>query len=554
MNCVIKYRLALTTFLLLSMNSLASGQDLNYQSFAEQKIGKDKSGLILRDLGKAEWEILAVGNASIEQREGVSDAQGYREALLMAGAQSRRTLAEFIGGIRVKGFTAAKTESQVLVDGSQKENTQSKFSEFWKSQQQQDVYAFLRGTRQVGEWKSTDGRQVFLAVAVCPKDVSTSLEINCTSSNSPVVDKAESAANKGSDLKGRKVQMWGMAVKAAGSARGARNDAIYDALTLAVQSVAGVTVRGRTSAEHDSSTSESSNNTTNTVLSSRVHDRLKRNTLITTTGTVKSFRILEEQDLAGSYRVLVEADIQAILGSDVQLVLALLGDPLVAVQSSITVSSAKVNSIRAGLESKGLTVPRLPTRDDKYRDLLRQNRAFNGLSYEEVSERYRTIMLKEALESGVTILVWCEDNERLPSSVRVFSSVTGTRIRPVVPSSLESLDASKNQTDAVIVNSVVAYLEDEVFNGTHIKFELSNIENRQVKVLRETIEKLGKVVSIESVATDMLTKTAIFIVRYTGTVQEFVDSLKDEKSTDDNLKKLYIWRQVGNVVDGGFGY
>lgn len=520
------YMIPIATLLLLVVTPLRS-QDIDYKSLAQTKIGKDKPGLILRDLGKAGWEIIAVGSATIETRERLSNAQIYREALLMAGAQARRAMAEFIGGTRVRGFEAAAKESRVLVDGWRKQGTMEKFSEFFKSQQQQDVHAFLRGTRQVAEWTSTDGTQALLAIAVCPEDIRQSLEISQTIAGIPSGERIKIVATEGTDMAPRRVQVWGSAAKTTDSIAATRRAAIYDALQLAVESAAGMTLGGRTSV--------------------RNLERVKSNISTMTTGFVKTFMVLTEEDHGNQFRVLVEAEVRPSLEGNLDLILSLLGSPKALLYGAGTPSRSSLTQqsgyewIFEGIkgELQKAAIPLSKTQFDRIEKASHP-------ATPNIPE-----LLAEARKAQASILIVA-----VGVSVQAFCVATGDsvgeRVNVVYDNHVWDFWKIDTRQVPVLANAIIRFWEDEVFNGTHIRCEIANMSSsyRQASILRKLIEELDGVKAVTQTSMDSQTRTAVLHVRFAGTAHDFLDVLMEaaENSMDENLKKLDVSKQEGNVI------
>ncbi len=173
-------RIGLAACILLTfIAGAAAGADTDYGKLCQQRLGKDHTGSILYAPAGEDWEIIAVGAAAIDKAGSTSPADAYRQAQLIAGAAARQLLAEFVGGAKLKGYDISGSDIKFATDSSKKtDDTTTSFKQFFSSQQRQDVQAFVRGSRVVGEWLSADGSQAFAAVGLRPSDVKRSISIS----------------------------------------------------------------------------------------------------------------------------------------------------------------------------------------------------------------------------------------------------------------------------------------------------------------------------------------------------------------------------------------
>lgn len=493
---------------LVAVGSAAGAID--YQKLAVEKLGGSKAGIVFREIEKGEWEVVAVASGAIESMPDASDVQAYRQALLMAGALARQSLGEFIGGVKVKGREQLKTDATIAIDGRQKEATTAKFVDFIQSYSRQDVYAFLRGTRQVGDWKSQDGREAFVAVAISAEDVRRSAVIGESIALASVgEDRFQVIESEGVDRSPRRVRVWGMAAHAGGSIAGARRAAIYDALQLAVERVAGLTLVGKTSVTN--------------------LKRLKAHVSSMTTGFVESFMIVKEEDIGGQYRVLIEATIQSNPFINDDVIRLLLGSPTVVVCGQ-----------PAGVGGGNYIITDMPT------SLVGRGISVDGA-------RYSANSLAEAFpiarKQGASVLVWADTDEW----AEAYSVVTEQRIGSRISGTYyETGRRTWAKAFPDFCDSILAYWRDEVFNGIHVSIIVSNNTGayRQLASLRGIIQSIEGCKSAKQVYADSGSKKARFDVRFAGLMEDFLDALMEELDTspDENLKKVDVEKQEGNVV------
>ena len=273
-----------------------AADSIDYRKLCEGKLGADTTGLVLRDMGGDQWELIAVASGPIVDRTGVDTSQSFREAVLIADALAHQTLAKFISGVQVKASDESLTDSTVVIDSAQSEKTRERFVQQITGHQQQDVFAFLRGTRRAAEWRTDGGTDAFVVVILNQADIQKGIDISGTILKPELgADRFEVVQASGIDQGPQRVRVVGMASVGSRSVPEARRMAIYDGLHLAVQRVAGLTLSSRTSLED--------------------LRRLESKLSSITGGMVKSFLILEENRSSDSYSVLLEVQVERTLGA-----------------------------------------------------------------------------------------------------------------------------------------------------------------------------------------------------------------------------------------------
>lgn len=427
-----------------SMARAQTGEQSNeYRQLCERKLGAQSTGLILRDLGDEQWEVIAVASGPIIERNRTDANQAYREAILIADALAHQAIAEFIAGVQVKGTEDAISESKVVIDSRDADRARESLLQQVRSRQQQDVFAFLRGTRRVAEWRSAG--VAFAVVTLNQSDIQTGVDISRTIVERELgADRFEVVQTSGLDKAPQRVRVVGMAAIGSRPLPEARRVAVYDGLHLAVQRVAGLTLSNRTSLED--------------------LRRLESKLSSVTAGMVKSFLILDESRSGDTFTVLLEVHVQRDLGGNLDLLHDLLGNIKVAIAGNKGLFDGNycLELCRRGLEQRGVASVNLGFSRARYSD----GSGREGFSVESA--------LDEAKQQGVSVLIWCDTDEWLQAYCVATYEAIGPR-----------LSARSKQQDGRMrygwegwepwnswFDNITAHWYDEVFNGTFVSINL----------------------------------------------------------------------------------
>lgn len=488
---------------------------IDYQQLAEQRLGHDQAGVIVVGSGDTSWEIAAIGRSDIASSAD-SSPQELREASLIAGALARQSLAEFIEGARVRGRETAIREQRVVLDGTAADRAVDRFIEVVTSRQDIEIHAFLRGTRQVADWRSQDGQYCLIAVALNPDDIRQGLAVtNALHVADQLTSRFQVVQAEGHDNTPKRVRVEGIASKGDRSLAAARRSAIADGLQLAVERVAGITLAGRTSV-------------TNLQI-------IKSNISSLTVGFIKSFMILQEQQVGVNYRVVLEVEVQKSLAGDMDIIRAFIDNPKVLIWSRGTYSRAQY-AVEA----------------------LHERTIATATPQGEISWGARgdvRAWLALALQSGAGVLL-----EAYEGDMRLYDVTTGNPIGGEITGFwIGPLGMGKAKTEAakkLLCDTIVSHWEDQIFNGAYIRVFVNttrvNQVHQQAAAVRKAMEELPACRSVQQLELfgSADSYQVIFLLRYAGTPQEFLDAFFEASTTTTagiSLQKQqgsFIWMSV----------
>lgn len=488
-------------------HTVIAADDIDYRQFCERRLGRDTTGLVLRDIGDDQWELIAVASGPMVERNGVDASQSFREAVLIADALAHQMIAKFISGVQLKTSDESLTDSQVIIDSAQSEKTRERFVQQIKEHQQQDVFAFLRGTRRAAEWQKEGGADAFAVITLNQADVQKGMDIS-RSILTPDLggDRFEVVQTSGTDQRPQRVRVVGMAAVGTRSVPEARRMAIYDGLHLAVQRVAGLTLSSRTSLED--------------------LRRLESQLSSITAGMVKSFLILEENRSSDGYSVLLEVEVQRNLGGNIELLRDLLGNITVAIAGQ-----------KGGPFDRNYSL-------DQCRQALEQRRipyinlGINPLGYKG-NEPLTTPAdaMCRACERGGVVMIWCDTAEWLQAYCVSTREMIGTRLAATYKDQNGSTSYGWRtwQPWNDWFDTIVNHWYDEAFNGTYIRIEINGGQtsggrsNVDAHVAREVAGRVEDVLrgfpkckGVRRIGINAEFGRVFLNVRWTGGVDEIV--------------------------------
>lgn len=483
---------------LLATGAGAEDMASEYVALAANRLGSSQEGIIIRDIGTDDWEVIAVAKVVFDSGNGRAKNEIVREATLMAGANARAALAEFLTGAAVREKTLTESDTDVRVDS---ERSQAQVRNFLSTQTTKDVNAFLRGVRQVASWESEDGRELLVAVALKPADAKRGMELTKEILVPTEKVRFRVVNEDVQEHKPRIVQAWGVAV---GTSPTARRAAVRDALQVAVEGTAGLMLTGRTAVTN----LKEVESTVTTV----------------TMGFVKSFRIVEEEAVSGQYKVLIEAEVEPRFDGPVAGLLLLLGGPTVLVRGT----DSPMHAYSTKLARDFAAERELPT----------------------VATTEMATSLQEALllarRTGTSVLIWAYDDKFIQAYVVASGSAFGHRavVRP-------KANGENARQLALLYESLVEYWHDELFNGRHLRCVINGVDSVMLAdAVRQLIKVSSGCTAVNQVELAPKQGRMVVDVRYLGTPAEFASAVQTAviSSRQEAVRHLVLVGYEGDVL------
>ncbi len=212
---------------------------------------------------------------------------------------------------------------------------------------------------------------------------------------------------------------------------------------------------------------------------------------------MKAFRILDEQEVEGEYRISMECEVVPTLCGNLSVIDACLGMPSIYLSGIAAPPLLKAEVI-------------WPTADIDQRmrlaSLRKNTKSQDARSMDEAMTAARAV--------GASVLIWCDDN----GGAQAFSSTTLHALAPRIESKWSTgSDRRKAFTQDDIgrlFSAITGYWDDEVFNGTHLYVQVNNVATaKQSRLLRNTMRGLAGCKSVEQMAADNAERSLTLAVR-----------------------------------------
>lgn len=488
---------------LLAMKAPADEKASDYVAMASKRLGNFQDGIILRDVGADDWEIIAVAKVGLDTAGGRAKSEVVREAVLMAGASARAALAEFLTGASVREKTTADNATEVRIDS---ERSHAQVRSFLSTHTVKDVNAFLRGVRQVASWESEDGRELLVAVALRPADAKRGLELTKEVVLLPEKARFRVIKEDSQEHKPRLVQARG---SAEGKTPAAKRAAVRDALQVAVERTAGLMITGKT------------------AVTNLKEVQSKVTTL--TMGFVTSFRIVEEDVVSGQYTVLIEAEVEPRFDGPVDGLLLLLGSPKVLVRGTDSALHSYSTKIAYAFAAQ---------------------RELPSVATTEMATSLQEALLV-ARKAGASVLIWAYDDKFIQPYVVSSGSAFGHRavVRP-------KADGENAQQLALLYESLAKHWHDELFNGRHLRCVITGVDSVGLAdQVRELIKGSSGCTALNQVELAPKQGRMVLDVRYAGTPAEFLSAVEGaaKSSRGEAVRQLVLLKHEGDILSWDVG-